>query len=185
MSDQSSPFHRLYEAYDLPKKTARPVTAKATGEECAAIAEQLDLQQVRKLKVEASLTPVGEGVWRVEGHVTADVIQSCVVTLVPLMIKMDEPFERTFSRFAEEDTAIDVDIEYECDDPPEPLGDGVDLGVIAIEALLLGLDPYPRAPGAAFDSISAAPPGARPLTPEAVNPFAGLVSLKEAMKEKD
>ncbi len=35
---------------------------------------------------------------------------------------------------------------------PEPLVDGiVDLGALATEFLILGLDPYPRKPGAAFE----------------------------------
>ena len=39
------------------------------------------------------------------------------------------------------------------DDPPEVLHDGaVDLGAVATEFLLLGIDPYPRKPGAVFDA---------------------------------
>jgi len=45
---------------------------------------------------------------------------------------------------------------------PEPLiGGGVDLGALAIESLILGLDPYPRKPGAVFE------------TPQDVNPDQG------------
>ncbi len=39
------------------------------------------------------------------------------------------------------------------DEPPEPLvGGTVDLGAIATEFLILGIDPYPRKPGAEFDA---------------------------------
>ena len=38
-------------------------------------------------------------------------------------------------------------------DTPEPLAEGyVDLGVIATEYFLLGIDPYPRKEGAVFEA---------------------------------
>ena len=53
---------------------------------------------------------------------------------------------------------------------PEPLiGGVVDLGALAIEFLILGLDPYPRKPGAVFE-----PP--QDHKPEA-GPFAALAKL--------
>ncbi len=185
MSDHLPPFHRLYKAFDLPTKTPRPIAVEATPDECADVAAMLDLKGVKSLSVEAEIAPAGEGVWRVHGGVTAKVVQSCVVTLAPVKAQVEEPFDRIFSRFAEEDTAIDIDIEYDEDDPAEPLGEGVDIGAIAVEALSLGLEPYPRAPGAAFETVSATPPGAEPLSPEATKPFAGLASLKKAMEGGD
>jgi hypothetical protein len=53
------------------------------------------------------------------------------------------------------------------------LADGTaDLGTIAAEFLLLGIDPYPRKPGAKF----------APLAAEGVatTPFAALAKLKDA-----
>lgn len=185
MSDHLPPFHRLYKAFDLPTKTARPVTADATPDECADVAAMLDLKDVKTLTVKADIAPAGEGVWRVKGSVTAKVVQSCVITLAPVKALIEEPFERIFSRYAEDDAAIDIDIEYDEDDPPEPLGEGVDIGAIAVEALSLGLEPYPRAPGASFEEVRAAPPGAEPLSPDAAKPFAGLASLKKAMEGPD
>ena len=47
----------------------------------------------------------------------------------------------------------------------------VDLGAVATEFLLLGIDPYPRKPGAVFD----APPAGDPSS----HPFAALAALKK------
>ncbi len=64
--------------------------------------------------------------------------------------------------------------EFEIPDPPEPIVNGfIDLGQLAAEFLVLGLDPYPRKPGAEF------------IPPELVvdpeeHPFAALKALKEA-----
>ena len=185
MSDLTPAFQRFYKAFDLPTKTARPLAIEANEAECAAIAESLSLVELKSLTIKAELIPAGEGVWRAAGTLSATVVQSCVVTLKPVTAKVEEPFDRMFSRHAEEDTAIDIDIEYDQDDPPEPLGEGVDIGAIAVETLSLGLDLYPRAPGASFQTICTAPPGVEPLSPEATKPFAGLASLKKAMEGPD
>ncbi len=55
----------------------------------------------------------------------------------------------------------------------EPLiGNAVDLGLIATEFFILGIDPYPRKPGVAFEGPkTAADPTSRP--------FAGLAALQK------
>ena len=56
--------------------------------------------------------------------------------------------------------------------PPEALAGGtVDLGAIAAEFLILGIDPYPRKAGAVFSS----PPGAE----ASAHPFDALAALKK------
>ena len=67
--------------------------------------------------------------------------------------------------------AIDVD-------PPEPIEGGViDLGRLATDALLLGIDPYPRKPDAVFDHETT-PPDPKD------HPFAALQALKAKPKAK-
>ncbi|MEI8155053.1 MAG: DUF177 domain-containing protein, partial [Hyphomicrobiales bacterium] len=62
-------------------------------------------------------------------------------------------------------------------DPPEVMHDGVvDIGGVATEFLLLGIDPYPRKPGSVFD----APPAGDPIS----HPFAALAALKKGEKPK-
>jgi hypothetical protein len=57
-------------------------------------------------------------------------------------------------------------------EPPEPLVGGVvDLGAIATEYFLLGIDPYPRKEGVVFE------PGTGPEPAE--SPFAALAALKK------
>ncbi|MGZ3360151.1 MAG: YceD family protein, partial [Xanthobacteraceae bacterium] len=64
------------------------------------------------------------------------------------------------------------EVEVPLEDAPEPLVGGmIDLGAIATEFLILGLDPYPRKPDAVFE----APPGGD----EAAHPFAALAELKK------
>ena len=57
-------------------------------------------------------------------------------------------------------------------EPPEPLvGGTIDLGAVAVEFLMLGIDPYPRKEGAEFAAPSADLEGA--------HPFAALAALKK------
>ena len=64
-------------------------------------------------------------------------------------------------------------IDPDAPDGPEPLVNGAaDLGAVATEFLLLGIDPYPRKPDAVFD----APEG--PGQDAGANPFAVLAKLK-------
>ena len=51
-------------------------------------------------------------------------------------------------------------------------GGVIDLGAVATEFLILGIDPYPRKPGAVFAAPPAAPGEA------AEHPFAALAALK-------
>ena len=114
--------------FRLPPKSPRRFAFDASEEECAAIATDLDLKAVRKLSVDATIRLIGDAVWSVEGNVKADVVQTCVVTLAPVKAKLSEDFSRVISASAKEEDELDIDIDYEADDPPEPLGDGVDLG---------------------------------------------------------
>ena len=69
------------------------------------------------------------------------------------------------------------------DDEIEPLGDRIDLGLVAIEALALALPPYPRKPGATLGPATAAARGAAPLEESALKPFAALAALRGKMGE--
>jgi hypothetical protein len=122
----------------------------------------------------------------VSGRLSATVGQNCVVTLEPLVNEVEEDIDLSFAppsppveRKAGEDKAGgDGALEAACEPPqrswngPEPLVGGVvDLGALATEFLILGLDPYPRKPGAVFE----APQEVKPDP----GPFAALAGLKE------
>ena len=74
-------------------------------------------------------------------------------------------------------TAAEIAIDIEADDAPEPLvAGGVDVGEAVAERLALALDPYPRKPGASFDTPPEEPGDASESRP---NPFAALEKLKK------
>jgi hypothetical protein len=125
------------------------------------------------LSAHFDVQPQGRGL-RVTGEVDATVAQTCVVTLEPLLNDVHEVVDVVFDPDAPDaEGQMERGIVAVTDvDPPEPLsGGGIDLGAIALEFLLLGVDPYPRKPGAVFDSPSAEPKESA---------FAALAALKKS-----
>ena len=108
----------------------------------------------------------------VVGRVTATVGQTCVVTLEPIENRVEEAVDLVFAPQA---GPVDPDAggkAAKADETlPEPLIGGVlDLGAVATEFLLLGIDPYPRKPDAQFTPPARGDDGA--------HPFAALAALK-------
>jgi len=120
----------------------------------ADIARVAGLRDLPRLEADFTLTLQGGGV-RVIGRVSATAGQNCVVSLEPLAHEIEEDVDLLFML---KSTAEPAAAETETDradakwDKPEPLiGGVVDLGAIATEFLILGLDPYPRKPGVVFE----------------------------------
>jgi uncharacterized metal-binding protein YceD (DUF177 family) len=156
-----------------------PATGKiaTTDKERAAIAEALELLELPALAAELELHRDGRGRIRVEGHVTADIVQSCVVSLEPVPQHIDEPIAMVFVEAGDVDAearpGAEIRVDPTDEDPPEALtGSTLDLGPIVIEHFVLAINPYPRAPGAELPES-----GEGADSPE--SPFAVLAKLKE------
>jgi hypothetical protein len=111
----------------------------------------------------------------VVGRVSATVRQTCVVTLDPIESEIEESVDLTFlpgAAPATGDGSGRVALAVDGDEEREPLvGDAIDLGAIATEFLILGIDPYPRKPDAVFE--------APPNDAAGEHPFAALAKLRE------
>ena len=140
----------------------------------AAVAEQAGLDALPRLQASFDVAPHGRGGLRVVGRVSATVGQTCVVTLEPIENEIDEAIELVFAP-ADASPIIGAEVDLSAADAPEALiGGGVDLGEIATEFLILGLDPYPRKPDAIFQSPTAGK--------DSANPFAALAALKKRQR---
>jgi len=114
-----------------------------------------------------------------KGRVQAQITQTCVVTLEPLVSHIDESFTIRFdpelipeeyevSELSPEDLLDEADI--------RPLiGATIDLGEVAAECLGLAIEPYPRRAGSTVDPRYA---GASDTVGSKANPFAVLKKLK-------
>jgi hypothetical protein len=129
----------------------------ADAEARAGIARLAGLRDLPRLQADFDVTRQGADGLRVTGRVSATVGQTCVVTLEPLANEIDEEVDLLFMPRSADAAGADGETDDgEADakwDDPEPLIDGVvDLGALATEFLVLGIDPYPRKPGAVFES---------------------------------
>src|SRR6478672_2189556 len=76
----------------------------ADAGERQALASALDLRDVRTLTAEVTLTQAGRSAVLAEGRFHADIVQTCVVSLVPVEQSIDEPFSIRFVRAADQST---------------------------------------------------------------------------------
>ncbi|MDP7546963.1 MAG: DUF177 domain-containing protein [Alphaproteobacteria bacterium] len=125
---------------------------QADAAERAALAERLGLQSVADLQVVVSLRRTAAGLVRLNVDFSANVVQSCVVTLEPVAAKVADRFsllcEGEQKREKRSDTEGEVFVDPFGEDPIEPLEDGrIDVGELVAQHLSLSLDPSPRLPG--------------------------------------
>ena len=173
MEKRQNPWSLPVAVDDIPD-TGLHIEAEAPAEARAHLVRLANLRDLPHLSAVFDLTCRGDGV-HVTGQVKARIGQTCVVTLEPLENDLDEPIDLLFApplHAAAKDDGADHKAGDE--EPPEPLIDGkVDLGAIATEFLLLGIDPYPRKVGAEFAAVKTADDSARP--------FAALEALKKRL----
>lgn len=153
-------------------------TLEASEAQRVLIAEAAGVLGVARATALLDVTPEPGGRVSVHGRVQARVLQACVVTLDPVENDIDEAIDAEFAppdqipanaKSVQKDEGDDAEIP----DLPEPIVNGaIDLGRLAMEFLLLGIDPYPRKAGVVFEL----PPA--PEDPED-HPFAALQALKD------
>jgi hypothetical protein len=129
----------------------------ADAETRAGIARLAGLRDLPRLQADFDVTRQGVGGLAVRGRVSATVGQNCVVTLEPLANEVNEDVDLLFVLQPAEDTGStsgtdDSEADAKWDDPEPLIGGVVNLGALATEFLVLGIDPYPRKPGAVFES---------------------------------
>ena len=149
-------------------ETGRHFSLNADPDVRAAIARVTGLRDLPRLQADFDVTRQGPGL-RVVGRVSATVGQNCVVTLEPLANEVEEDVDLLFMpQSAEAANGTEEGDENAAAEPkwndPEPLlGGAIDLGALATEFLILGIDPYPRKPGAVFESLRDSRAGGGPF----------------------
>lgn len=174
MIQPTRPWHVPVRLEDIPE-TGLHLDLVADEHVRAGLAALAGVPEMPRLEAALDVTRHGSGL-RATGRVSATVEQTCVVTLEPVENQVDESIDVIFAPSSAGDFAgdfADQSAAPEADEPSEVLSDGTaDLGAVATEFLLLGIDPYPRKPGAAFE-----PPAEHGA---AATPFASLAKLKDA-----
>jgi hypothetical protein len=164
-------LNRLGQAGD----TVRIATDEA---QCAALAQFVGVPRIDAFSGQVDLRKLSPNRFQLDFTLAADICQSCVVTLADVPAHIDRRFSRelhfnpALRRSPEIPGVEDVALE---DDAPEEIDSlHYDLAAPLIEEFVLGIDPYPRAPGVEFE-----PPADADPPPE--SPFAVLKGLKSGL----
>ena len=129
--------------------------------DCALMAATLSVKGLKKLRLTGTLSATGALEWVLQGALGATIQQECVVTLAPVVTRIDTKVLRRFV-------------------PPESF----ELMEILQEALALEVPEYPRAAGAELGSVKAAPAGTTAFPEDPPKPFAGLAALRAKMDKE-
>ncbi len=179
-------LHRPVVVEDLGKG-GRRLRLVAEPSERERLAQRLGLLCLNRLEADVQVTPEAKRhYFRLTATLEAELVQSCVVTLEPVVATVQTRLERRYSTEKAEnadDAAVSDTIELAFDeaDPPDPIADGIiDVGEAVVEQLALEIDPFPRAAGAEFPGYAS-----RPEVEESRNPFAPLAKLKEGSSGKN
>jgi uncharacterized metal-binding protein YceD (DUF177 family) len=125
-----------------------------------ALAKADGLAALAALDADFHIARQGLSRFNVTGTVRAKITQTCVLTLEPFDSDLVEEVDVDFADDATAAQAVAqadmlLGAQAADRDPPDPIENGmIDLGALAAEFLALGLDPYPRKPGAEFAPVS-------------------------------
>jgi uncharacterized metal-binding protein YceD (DUF177 family) len=180
MSDPTAPYSVRFDLGSLSQ--AREISLTPPAEIREKIAAWAEISGLQSLTATLRLSRLSDGFYAYDGRLEADVVQPCVVTLEPVASHIDREFARRYRvlparrgkvQFSAEDAVVDPE-----DDETETIQSPfIDLAAPVLEEFSLGLDPYPRAPGAVYDGPEEVP------EPEE-HPFAVLEQLKTPPKTR-
>jgi len=164
MTDDDVPFTASFDLGTVRDRTVE-VSLEPGRAERVEIAHWLGIEAIEALTAKIRLSRVSADEYAYDGRFEADVVQACVITLEPVPSHISGEVHRKFKVLPRPSTrrrkaAVEpapaipavIDLSVAEDDGPELLDHPVtDLAAPLLEELTLSLDPYPKAPGAAFE----------------------------------
>ena len=158
-NDETQSLSCLINITVLPAK-GRRVKLEPDKRERKRLADEASVLSVEWFVAELVFKRWQVNVVSITGTVRANLTQECVVTLEPLQTTVHEEVDRTFVPEGSKllrpklNNEGELIVDYDGRDEPEPfVGENLDAWEIAIEHFLIGIDPYPRKPGAEFTPL--------------------------------
>ena len=176
MSDLPPPIERLYDLNRL-SEAGYETTIALGPEERDRIAAWADVISVNKFEGRVFLRRMSATRFAYTAQLGVDLVQACTVTLEPVSSSISMEFTRALHLVPHVKKMVDFSGELSPaagdDDVPEEIDSPrYDLAAPLLEEFSLAIDPYPRAPGVAFDAPEEA-------EEEPESPFAVLGKLKK------
>jgi uncharacterized metal-binding protein YceD (DUF177 family) len=178
--DPALPISHPVSVARLPQR-GMPVKLAATESECEALAREHGLIEVKSFTADLMVAKWRRDGVKVTGTVTAEIVQACSITLEPLDVRVENQVEAVYvpehSKLARVQADANGEIVLDPDGPDAPetfAGDHLDVGQVAEEFFGLGIDPYPRKPGAELPPVLDSD-----KEPAKVSAFAKLADFKQ------
>ncbi len=157
---------------------------EGSDEVCRWVEQELEVDACKSLICDINLAPARRG--RVTGtlRLRLNLVQTCVVTVEPFDVLIDETVDAEFwppAQIEAWDSERGTEAEIDDDTPdPEPIVDGrLAVGALVHQALVMAVDPHPRKPGVEFGSVATDTEADR----AAEKPFAALAKLRDTLGE--
>ena len=146
-------FSRLCSPEDLEEGTTQ-LQLVANDMERAALAKRFGLLELGHLSASVTLIKEPDPTQPIlmSAQIRGTVVQECVVSLVHISSAIDEQINCAFAPDdAPKSDNLEVDIDPDGEDPPEPIVDGhFDVGGLIAEYFGLYIEAFPRVEGAEF-----------------------------------
>ncbi len=153
---------------------------EASGQELSEIKTRLGISKIFSLALDAQLqrTIIGD-IYQVSGNIKLIAERSCIVTLENFIETTEGVFDEYFTTSPEQatDQSEQLLIDPAEDEVTLLEQDSIDIGELALQHLVLALNPYPRAPDAPLAAGDE-------TTAKIQRPFAGLDALLAQKKAK-
>jgi len=169
---QPPPLSIIYDLSDLSSAGAE-LSVVATPGQRARLAEWADVKSVGSFEANITLKRHPGARFEYRAALSADVVQSCVVTLEPMPAHLSLEVERSLhlTKLPPNASIEPEELSIGSDEGPEEIQDlHYDVAAPLLEEFSLAIEPYPRAPGVSFEAPQEKDP------PE--SPFAVLKALK-------
>ena len=166
------PLERIYDLGDL-SDAGHEAKITASPAELGRIAACEGVDEVDGFKGTVTLKRLSQNRFDYAATLAADIVQTCVVTLEPVRSRINKQFARKLQYIPghQAEKGGELTLASGDDEAPEEIGSlKYNLAGPLLEEFSLAVDPYPRAPGASFESPSP--------DEKSESPFAVLKGLK-------
>jgi len=168
----AAPLSVIYDLSHL-SEGGTELTVTATAAQRSELAKWVGISSVEAFEAKVALRRQSATRFAYEASLSADIVQACVVSLEPVRSHLSLEISRELHliKFPAKAQIVADELAPAADEGPEEIRDShYDLAGPLLEEFSLAIDPYPRAPGIAFESPQEIEPRE--------NPFAVLKQLK-------
>ncbi|MFY8151631.1 MAG: YceD family protein [Hyphomicrobiales bacterium] len=148
-------FRRLYDVSRLPAGGDLEAL-EASSEEREALARRFGLDALHALTAKLKIARATAAAIKVSGEARAEIAQTCVLTLERFGSALAFPVEEVFRTARGGGGRLQAVEAFDDDGAPLIVGQSIDLGELVAQELGMTIDPYPKAPGAAFEPPASA-----------------------------